>query len=144
MNIVWKRPDGGISITHCIGESPKSVIALMRSRNDVPDDWEVVATGIEVPDDRSLRNAWAWLTKDPVIDICPDRAKEVTKDRLRLERAPIMAELDVKFMRALEAGDSAAIIAIGTEKQRLRDITAQVDAVEHGDLEALKALKCQP
>lgn len=71
-----------------------------------------------------------------VIDI--DKAKAITKDRLRAERAPLLAAQDVAFQRALESGsDTAAIVA---EKQRLRDITNFVDACTSTD--ELKALSC--
>jgi hypothetical protein len=71
-----------------------------------------------------------------VIDI--DKAKALTKDRLRAERTPLLAAQDVLFQRALESNsDTAAIVA---EKQRLRDITNQVDACTTTD--ELKALSC--
>lgn len=54
-----------------------------------------------------------------------NKAKEITKDRLRIERAPLLEALDVQFQRALESGaDTAAIVA---EKQRLRDVTKLAD-----------------
>jgi hypothetical protein len=60
-----------------------------------------------------------------MITINIDKAKAITKDRLRAERAPLLQEQDVAFQRALETGaDTAAIVA---EKQRLRDITALAD-----------------
>tara|TARA_R110002126_G_scaffold255637_2_gene398641 strand:+ start:19 stop:243 length:225 start_codon:yes stop_codon:yes gene_type:complete len=57
------------------------------------------------------------------IDIA--KAKEITKDRLREERKPLLEAQDLKFMRAQE--QSADTTAIIKEKQRLRDITKQVD-----------------
>ena len=55
------------------------------------------------------------------------KAQDITKDRLRLDRKPLLEEQDVLFMRAQEAGsDTSAIV---TEKQRLRDITEQVDSM---------------
>ena len=55
------------------------------------------------------------------------KAQDITKDRLRADRAPLLEEQDVLFMRAQEAGsDTSAIV---TEKQRLRDITIQVDSM---------------
>jgi hypothetical protein len=33
-----------------------------------------------------------------------DKAKVITKDRLRTEREPLLAEQDVAFMRATESG----------------------------------------
>ena len=55
------------------------------------------------------------------------KALDITKDRLRADRKPLLEEQDVLFMRAQEAGlDTSAIV---TEKQRLRDITEQVDSM---------------
>ena len=60
-----------------------------------------------------------------MITINIDKAKDITKQRLRAERAPLLAAQDVAYQRALESNaDTAAIVA---EKQRLRDITKVVD-----------------
>jgi len=65
-----------------------------------------------------------------------DKAKEITKDRLRDERKPLLEAQDVAFQRALESGaDTSAIVA---EKQRLRDVTNLVDNVT--TLEELKSI----
>lgn len=56
-----------------------------------------------------------------------DKAKEITKDRLRAERKPLLEAQDILFMQAQETGaDTTTIVA---EKQRLRDITDQVDSM---------------
>ena len=65
------------------------------------------------------------------------KAKAITKDRLRAERKPLLEEQDILFMKAQEAGTSTS--AIVTEKQRLRDITNQVDSMTTTD--ELKAAK---
>ena len=66
------------------------------------------------------------------------KAQAITKDRLRAERAPLLAAQDVAFQRALESGsDTAAIVA---EKQRLRDVTSLVDACQTTD--ELRSLTC--
>ena len=55
------------------------------------------------------------------------KAQEITKERLRADRKPLLEAQDVLFMRAQETGsDTSAIV---TEKQRLRDITEQVDTM---------------
>jgi len=60
-----------------------------------------------------------------------DKAKVITKDRLRADRKPLLEEQDILFMKAQEAGsDTSAIV---TEKQRLRDITNQVDSMTTTD-----------
>jgi len=55
------------------------------------------------------------------------KAKEITKDRLRVERKPLLEAQDILFMQAQESGADTSDIV--TEKQRLRDITNQVDSM---------------
>jgi hypothetical protein len=72
-----------------------------------------------------------------IIDI--NKAKDITKDRLRQERKPLLLAQDVAFQRALEINaDTSAIVA---EKQRLRDITTLVDTAN--TVEELKALEAK-
>jgi len=62
-----------------------------------------------------------------MITINITKAKDITKDRLRAARKPLLEAQDVAFQRALETSeDTTAIVA---EKQRLRDITNQVDTM---------------
>lgn len=71
-----------------------------------------------------------------MITINFDKAKAITKERLRAERTPLLQEQDVAFQRALESGaDTTAIVA---EKQRLRDITKLADQAT--TLDELKAI----
>jgi len=73
-----------------------------------------------------------------MITINIDKAKDLTKTRLRTEREPLLLAQDVLFQRALESSaDTTAIVA---EKQRLRDITKLVDSATTTD--ELKALSC--
>jgi len=72
-----------------------------------------------------------------MITINFEKARAITKDRLRAERTPLFAALDVQFQRNLESGaDNAAVVV---EKQRLRDLPALADACT--TLDELKALK---
>ena len=71
-----------------------------------------------------------------MITININKAKEITKERLRTEREALLLAQDVAFQRALESdADTSAIVA---EKQRLRDITKQADVAT--TLDALKAI----
>jgi hypothetical protein len=71
-----------------------------------------------------------------MITINLTKAKAITKDRLRAERAPLLVAQDVLYMRATEANaDTTEIVA---EKQRLRDITQLADQAT--TLDELKAL----
>lgn len=71
-----------------------------------------------------------------MITINLDKAKEITKERLREERKSLLEAQDVAFQRALESSaDTASIVA---EKQRLRDITNLADTAT--TLDELKSL----
>lgn len=75
---------------------------------------------------------------DMAITVNITKAKDITKDRLREERKPLLEEQDILFMKAQETGaDTSAIVA---EKQRLRDITNQVDSMT--TVEELKGATC--
>ena len=94
------------------------------------------ASSLTVPTDRTFREAWSF--NEAVVEINMTAAKVIHKDNLRAERAPRLAELDVAYMKALEAGSGAD--AVATSKTTLRNITddARIDAATTPD--ALKAL----
>jgi hypothetical protein len=72
-----------------------------------------------------------------MITINLDKAKVITKERLRTERITLLQAQDVAFQRALESNaDTSAIVA---EKQRLRDITIIADQAT--TLDELKAIE---
>ena len=94
------------------------------------------ASSLTVPTDRTFRGAWTF--NGNVVEIDMTAAREIHKDNLRAERAPRLAELDVAYMKALEAGTGAADIA--AQKQALRDITNDARIAAAADADALKAL----
>ena len=70
------------------------------------------------------------------INIDFTKATEITKERLRQERKPLLEAQDVLYMRATEQGiDTSAIVA---EKQRLRDIT-KISVTTLDELKGLSA-----
>jgi hypothetical protein len=74
-----------------------------------------------------------------MITINLNKAKEIKKENLREERAPLLQAQDVAFQRALETGeDTSAIVA---EKKRLRDITKVVDTAT--TVEELKTISVE-
>ena len=74
-----------------------------------------------------------------MITINLDKAKALTKDRLRSDRKPLLEAQDILFMKAQESGDDTN--AIVTEKNRLRDITKLADSATTTD--ELKDLKVE-
>lgn len=140
--IIYTRPDGGLSVVHPVRNTIPRLEELtdaeieQRAWDKLPADviaprW---ADASEIPTDRTFRNAWK--DSGDKVDHDMDKSREITKERLRTERAPLLDALDVEFMKALEEGKPTADIV--AQKQVLRDLPAQADAVQ--SIEELKAL----
>jgi len=72
-----------------------------------------------------------------MITINFSKAQEITKDRLRAERTPLLQALDVAQLRNL--ADPVVLADIEAKKQVLRDVTKQIDSFT--TLDELKAIK---
>ena len=128
--IIFTNNNGGVSVCVPTGELPiEQVLA-----KDCPEGAIIVDSDTLPNEHNDFFNAWE-LT-DGVVSVNIDKAKAITKDRLRAERTPLLQAQDVAFQRALESGaDTSAIVA---EKQRLRDVTQLADSAT--TLDELKAL----
>jgi hypothetical protein len=73
-----------------------------------------------------------------MITINLTKAKDIAKNNLRAERAPVLASLDVTFMRAVESGNTSLQTAIAEQKQSLRDITTDASIIGASDVDSLK------
>ena len=73
-----------------------------------------------------------------MITINLTKAKDIAKNNLRTERAPVLASLDVSFMRAVETGNTSLQTAIAEQKQELRDITTHSSITGANDVATLK------
>lgn len=104
--IVYSRPDGGINV----------VVLPDFATDPCLVDEELI------PQDRTFRDAWASDGKGGVTHDMP-KARDLHREKLRLERAPLLEKLDVDYSRADETQDSGGKERIALEKQRLRDIT---------------------
>lgn len=117
--IIYSQDNGQVAVCMPTGELPiQEVLA-----KDCPNNSIIV-------DSESLPNEYseffdAWELSGTTVTVNLAKSKEITKDRLRAERTPLLQAQDVAFQRALESGaDTSAIVA---EKQRLRDITKLAD-----------------
>lgn len=131
--IIFTNENGGVSVCIPTGELP---IEQVQSR-DIPAGVQsyIVAASSLPEDDNDFFDAWE--QSKGVVTVNVDKAREITKRRLRAEREPLLAAQDVAFQRAMEEGaDTSAIVA---EKKRLRDITKLADGVD--TLDGLRALK---
>lgn len=117
--IIYTNENGNVSVCAPTGELPIEAVLA----KDCPSH-AIIIDSSELPEvDNDFFNSWELVKGKVIVNL--DKAKAQTKDRLRAERAPLLAAQDVAFQRALEEGkDTSAIVA---EKQRLRDITSLVD-----------------
>jgi hypothetical protein len=117
--IIFTNDNGGVSVCMPTGELDINAVKA----KDTPSHSIIVDT-VDLPEaDNDFFNAWELA--DGVVTVNLDKAKELTRSRLRAERAPLLQEQDVLFQRAQETGgDTTAIVA---EKTRLRNITGLVD-----------------
>ena len=58
-----------------------------------------------------------------MIIVNPDKAKAIWKDKWREARKPLLASLDIEFMKAVESADTVKQAEIAARKQALRDVT---------------------
>ena len=76
-----------------------------------------------------------------MITINMNKAIEVSKERIREKRNSALEKLDVKYMRALEAKNTAETKKIIAEKQRLRDMTNDEALNIAHNIDQLKAVE---
>ena len=58
-----------------------------------------------------------------MIIVNSDKAKAIWKDKWREARKPLLASLDIEFMKAVETADAEKQAEIASKKQELRDVT---------------------
>ncbi len=128
--IIFTNDNGGVSVCIPTGELPIEQVLT----KDCPAGAIIVDSDTLPNEHNDFFNAWELA--DDVVSVNFDKAKAITKDRLRAERKPLLEAQDVAFQRALESGaDTAEIVA---EKQRLRDVTQLADSAT--TLDELKAI----
>jgi len=143
--IIYTNTNGGVSVCVPTGELPIEAVLA----KDCPAGAIIVDDSI-LPTDNDFFDAWELNTAtkntefftpddldDSIVKVNLDKAKAMTKTRLRAEREPLLQAQDVLFQRALESNSDTTAIVV--EKQRLRDITNLVDA--ETTLEGLRAIK---
>jgi hypothetical protein len=128
--IIYSQNNGQVAVCYPTGELPIEEVLT----KDCPAGAVIVDNDLLPNEHSNFFNAWELNGTTVTVNL--DKAKAITKDRLRAERTPLLQAQDVAFQRALESGaDTTAIVA---EKQRLRDITKLADSAT--TLEELKSL----
>lgn len=138
MKILLKNPDGSVGILTPILDCGLTLDEIIAK--DVPKGiaYEIVDDS-SIPADREFRNAWK---HDLTVDI--SKAQEITKNKLRAERAPLLNDLDIMQLKevakqaTMPEPDHTRLIEIESQKQILRDCTKKVDLCK--TVEELKAV----
>lgn len=117
--IIYRTPNGVAVVT------PVSTMELdieQIAKKDVPEGSEFsIVDESKIPKDRTFREAWEYSEKEVLVN--PDKAKAIWKDKWREARKPLLASLDIEFMKAVETGNASKQAEIASKKQELRDVT---------------------
>lgn len=137
--VVITRVDGGVSVMHIVaGQHPEGTdpvdAELEKFRAAHPGEYvsHRLMPRANLPTHRNFRDAWCDRTPELVLDYDMDKCRAIHRETLRQMRAPFLADLDVQYMRADEAGDAKDKERIALQKQALRDVTADpaIDAAK--------------
>lgn len=144
MKVMYTRPDGGVSIvTPAAGYVAETLAAAEKLGVAITEEQLVVIatakalshadTGVNavlideatLPTDRAFRDAWRQTGR--AVEINMPAARDISRDRIRVEREPILADLDALVSRAL-ASEAATklddLAAAEAKRQTARDATA--------------------
>ena len=141
--VVLTRADGTVAVMTFPGMPTPSDIAAELAK--MPGQQFVshrLLDAAELPSTREYRDAWTDSGSGPLSHDMP-RAREIHKARLRAERAPLLAALDVEYQRAIEANDSGRKQRVAATKQRLRDVTADPRIQAAETIDALAAVQVE-
>lgn len=138
--ILYKEENGKVAII-----SPARDILLEEAVKFVPVGREyLVIEENQLPSKENLLEFFGALDADfdtpsaPNVRINIESAKEITRDRLRLERIPLFEKVDIAIRDAMIEGDTEKLKKAKLERDRLRDITKRVDSLNN--LDSLKKL----
>ena len=73
-----------------------------------------------------------------MININMTKARDIWRDKIREDREPILQQLDIEYMQALENQDIAKQQEIAIKKQSLRDAPADARIENANDILTLK------
>lgn len=158
IKILGTYADGGVAVISFVTESylpdgqvhwtreatPENITAECAKISAVlpsPIVWWRVVDEAEIPTERDYRNAWVDRGLGGGVGHDMARARAIHRDKLRRDREPQLAALDVEYQRADERDDKAEKRRVAAAKQALRDMTddPRIDAAT--TIEALRALR---
>ena len=115
MLITYPQPNGQVAVVIPCGDVNDAI-------KDVPEGVEYkIVESVDI--DNDYFNAYEFDAElGAKVNI--EKAKAIHLDKFRSARTPLLAALDISFMRAVEAGDADLQKEIASKKQALRDVTS--------------------
>ena len=115
MFITYPQPNGQVAVVIPCGDVNDAI-------KDVPEGVEYkIVESVDI--DNDYFNAYEFDAElGAKVNI--EKAKAIHLDKFRSARTPLLAVLDISFMRAVEAGDVDLQKEISSKKQALRDVTS--------------------
>lgn len=123
-------------------EYVEEIIAKYNWTGDLtPVNWRIVENDyVDETTDRTYRNAWKDVPGRNKPDHDMVKARNIHRDHLRKTRIPLLDTLDIEYVRADELNDRQMKTTIATQKQKLRDVTADPRIEAAQTIEELKLL----
>lgn len=131
-----------VAVMYPTGELP--IEELIRRHVDISRPYQVMGAD-ELPNaDGDFYDAWVLVHHENgsgyKVSVDIEKAREVHRKNLRMERKPLLEALDVQFMRAVERADTAAQQEIAVKKQALRDLPEHAEIAAATTTARLRAL----
>ena len=117
MNIIYKQQNGQLAVI-----IPTKEISIEEvAKKDLPPNTPYkIVESLNI--DNTFFNAYEF-DQEVGAKVNLDKAKEIWLEHFRRARTPLLAALDVDFMRAVESSNTALQKEIASKKQALRDVT---------------------
>lgn len=118
-SIIYETDNNGIAIL-CPSTSWTDTLEKL-AKKDVPENTRYkIIDSLDI--DNTFFNAYEF-DQEVGAKVNISKAKEIWLNHYRTARTPLLASLDVDFMRAVEAGNTTLQKEIASKKQALRDVT---------------------
>lgn len=116
---ILERSDGGVSILTYLGGDKSVEKVISEQPYEVVSYREVEET--ELPASRAFRDAWE--VKEAKVVENYGKSVEIKKNEFRKLRKPLLQQLDIDSLRAIEKKNALGANAIAAQKKALRDVT---------------------
>lgn len=119
MSIIVYEFQGKVSVVTLCGKStPEHYIAA----HVPPTAKHLILTDTADLPAAGFRNAW--VINDNKVEIDVNRAKNIKRNQFRQARKPLLEQLDIEYMKAVETSNTTKKKTIAAKKQELRDVTS--------------------